>query len=74
MVAVVLVAPPPLADCHDAVEADVGLRGIVHTVGHSHQGERGEGAASVAAAHRGHTWQEERGRSHIYDASHGGFL
>lgn len=39
MMAVVLVAPPPSSHRHDAVEADVGLRGIVHTVGNSHQGE-----------------------------------
>lgn len=36
---VVLVAPPPSARHHDAVEADVGLRGVVHAVGDGHQGE-----------------------------------
>lgn len=38
VMAMVMVAPPPSAHRHDAVEADVGLRGIVHTVGDSHQG------------------------------------
>lgn len=52
---VVLVATPLSARHHDAVEADVGLRGVVHAVGDGHQGERGEGAAAVAAARRGHT-------------------
>lgn len=67
VMAVVLVAPPPSAYRHDAVEADVCLRGVVHTVGDGHQGERGEGAASVAAACRGHTWQEKRGRSQSHE-------
>lgn len=67
VVAVVLVAPPPFAHCHDAVEADVGLRGIVHAVGNGHQGERGERAAGVAAACRGHTWREKRGRSQSHE-------
>lgn len=48
-VMVVMSSAPP--QCHDVLEADVCLGGVVHTVWDGHHGNRGDGGAAGPTAH-----------------------